>query len=483
MKRFFLSLGVVIVLLIGVLIFNAMRFTPQESAPSADITLIQPDDELLATQLAEALTFKTVSYEKGNPDNYASFTAFQEWLAATYPLVFEKAELVRLNTHTLLFRLKGQDAALKPVLFSAHYDVVPVNPGTERAWTYPPFGGVIKNGEVWGRGALDDKNSVITLMAAATHLLKENIVTQRDIYIALTHDEEIGSTDGAIAVTQWFKNKMITPAWSLDEGSYVLDGIVPGIDKGIASINLSEKGYLTLTLTAEGEGGHSSMPPQDTAVTILAAALMKLHDAPLPGGLEGISEKMYSDIARHMDFTKRLLFANMWLFKPLLNSVVGSSTSGNAMLRTTTAPTMLSGSVKSNVLPATATATINFRLHPRDSVESVTEWVREAINDDRVTVEAGEFTEPSPVASSSNEGFLQMVQTTRAVYPDAIITPGLTIAATDSRFYSEITDSYRFAPMVLRSEDLGSIHGTNEKISAANLVKAVQFYTALMAQQ
>ncbi len=320
-------------------------------------------------------------------------------------------------------------------------------------------------------------------MASVSGLLKTGFTPKQDIYVALTHDEELGSEDGAVALTQWFRDQSITPAWSLDEGSFVLDGIVPGVDKGIASINVSEKGYLTLKLIAHGEGGHSSMPPENTAVTVLAEALVKLKDAPLPGGLEGISEKMYGDIARNMDFSKRLLFANLWLFKPLLSSVLDDTKSGNAMMRTTTAPTMLSGSVKSNVLPATATATINFRLHPRDTVEDVVNWVTAAIDDERIDVEVGEFTEASPVAATDNDGFTQLVQTTRAVYPNAIITPGLTIAATDSRFYGDITNAYRFNPMVINNDDLEGFHGTNERISIENLVRATQFYTALMQQQ
>ena len=478
MLRFFKVVGVLLVGLLGVLIFNAVRYTPVENAPLKPMTLIHPDADKLAKQLSEAITFKTISWENGNPDDYAGFRAFQQWLEHTYPNVFEQLSLTRINTHTLLLRWNGKEGNAQPVLFSAHYDVVPVNPGTENEWSHSPFAGDIADGYIWGRGALDDKSAAIALMASVSGLLKTGFTPKQDIYIALTHDEELGSEDGAVAVTQWFRDQNITPAWSLDEGSFVLDGIVPGVDKGI----VSEKGYLTLKLTAHGEGGHSSMPPEETAVTVLAEALVKLKDAPLPGGLEGISEKMYGDIARNMDFSKRLLFANLWLFRPLLSSVLDDTNSGNAMMRTTTAPTMLSGSVKSNVLPATATATINFRLHPRDTVDDVVIWVTAAINDERVKLEVGEFIEASPVAATDQAGFIQLVQTTRAVYPEAIITPGLTIAATDSRFYGDITNAYRFNPMVINNDDLAGFHGTNERVSIENLVRATQFYTALMQQ-
>lgn len=483
MKRIGLTVFAGIVLLLAVLIVNALRFTPPPVASTdREMLTVEPDGQMLAQQLSQAITFKTISYETGNPDNYASFAAFSAWLENTYPAVFEQLTLHRINQHTLLFQWQGKTDA-PGVMFSAHYDVVPVNPGTENNWTHPPFAGDIADGMIWGRGALDDKSAAIALMASVSALLQQGFTPEHDIYIALTHDEELGSELGAQSVTRWFEDNKVPLAWSLDEGSFVLKDILPGIDKGIASINVAEKGFLTLTLTAKGAGGHSSMPPADTAVTILASAILKLKDAPLPGGLEGVSEQMYSNIARHMDFSKRLLFANMWLFRPLLNSILDDSTSGNAMLRTTTAPTMLSGSVKSNVLPATATATINFRLHPRDSVQSVVDWVTNAIDDERVTVAVMESTEPSTVSPTDNQGFNDLIASTQTVYPNSIITPGLTIAATDSRFYAAMTNAYRFNPMVITNEDLDGFHGTNEKISIENMVNAVKFYSALMQKQ
>lgn len=483
MKRIFLTLGAALGLLVIVLVVNTLRFTPPELAQADGKTIpIEPDGNVLARQLSEAITYQTISFEDGNKDNYAAFSAFTRWLETTYPLVFDTLVLHRINEHTLLLQWKGSTADA-PVLLSAHYDVVPVNPGTEQDWTHPPFAGVIDDGIIWGRGALDDKSAVIAMMASATALLEQGFTPKRDVYFSFTHDEELGSDLGAQSVVAWFEQRNIELAWSLDEGSFVLKDILPGLDKNIASINVAEKGFLTVKLTATGAGGHSSMPPQDTAVSILASAILKVRDAPLPGGLDGVSEDMYSNIARHMDFGKRMMFANMWLFKPLLNTVLDDSTSGNAMLRTTTAPTMLSGSVKSNVLPATATATINFRLHPRDTPEHVLAWIEAAIDDPRISMEAMESFPASTVAPSDNSGFADLVTSTQTVYPDAIVTPGLTIAATDSRFYAKTTNAYRFNPMVITNEDLDGFHGTNEKISIENMVNAVKFYASLIQKQ
>lgn len=483
MKRFFMSLAGVLVLLLGVLVFNAVRFSAPTtpSAPNYAIS-VAPNGDELAQQLSEAIQFQTLSEENGNADDKEAFDNFTAWLEQTYPQVFASLSVQRFNQHTLLLHWQGT-ANNAPVLFSAHYDVVPVNPGTEQDWQYPPFAGTIADGMIWGRGALDDKSTVVALMASVNALLAQNFSPTNDIYIAFTHDEELGSELGSQAVMTYFKENGINLAWSLDEGSFVLSGIAPGVDKDIASINVTEKGFLNLKLTASAAGGHSSMPPKDTAVTLLANALVKLHNAPLPGSLEGVSKQMYSNIARHMDFPKRFLFANMWLFKPLLNNFLASSPSGNAMLRTTTAPTMLSGSIKANVLPATATATVNFRLHPRDTIDDVITWVKNAIDDDRIKIAPLEAFEAANVAPSDTKGFADLSEAAGAIYADSIITPGITIAATDSRFYSQITDAYRFTPMVITLSDVESIHGTNEKVSIDNMINAVRFYAAVMQRQ
>lgn len=227
----------------------------------------------------------------------------------------------------------------------------------------------------------------------------------------------------------------------------------------------------------------SSMPPQDTAVSVLAEAIVNVKNAPVPGGLNGLGEEMYSNIAKHMDFSKRMLFANTWLFKPLIESSLSSSRAGNPMLRTTTAPTMLSGSVKANVLAQTATAKINFRVHLRDTVESVVDWVTQAIDDERVKINTIRAFTPSNIANSQSEGFNNIASVTRDVHGDVIVTPGLTIAATDSRFYSEITNAYRFNPMTLTPDYLSGFHGTNERIDEKNMVDAVSFYTRLMMHE
>ena len=473
------AFGLGLAVLTAVLLYRTMTLAlPEQQLPQP--TKVQPDPARLSANLAKAVQFKTISFDHGVVDRQA-FDAFVSWLAGTYPEFHQQASLTRLNDYTLLFHLKGRDRAAKPVLWSAHYDVVPVIPGTEKNWRHPPFAGSIADGYIWGRGTMDDKGSAIAMLEALSWLLQQSLLPEHDLYLALTHDEEVGSTKGSKAVSEWFKQQGIQLGWTLDEGSFVLDGMVPGVSQKVASINIAEKGYLNVELVASAAGGHSSMPPQETAVTILAEALLKLKQHQLPASLDGLPLQFYQRLAPAMGFTQRLFIANAWLFAPLIEAELAKLPAGNAMLRTTYAPTMLSGSVKSNVLPIEAKATVNLRIHPRDKVEAAVAHLNRVIDDPRVRLNAERGMEASTVSETENAAFRLLEQTSRKVHGDVLTLPGLTLGATDSRFYNDIAEAnYRYAPMVVTPQDLTGFHGTDERISQDNLVKAVQFYAELL---
>lgn len=480
-KKLLLALVAVIVVIAGVVVYRAAVFTPPPAAPVTPDSYAL-DGKAIAGRLAQAVRFATVSQQPPQPTDPVPFEQYIAWLETAYPEVHAALKREQLGNHALLFTWAGSDPTAQPVMLTAHYDVVPVVPGTEGKWTHPPFAGEIADGYVWGRGTLDDKGAMITMLEATTFLLKQGFKPKQTVYLAFGDDEEIGGEHGAAAIVAHLKAQKVRLAWSIDEGSFVLDGIVPGVAQPLASINIAEKGYLTLKLTAHGAGGHSSMPPHETAVGVLAAAIVKLQQAPVPGGLDGLSGEAFSAMARHMPFDKRVLFANQWLFAPLLNAALSKAASTNAMLRTTTAPTMLSGSVKENVLPIEATAVVNFRLHPRDTVEGVTDYVKKTIADERVTVTTvGEASNASAVAGTDTAGFRAMETAVRRSYGDVVVLPGLTIAATDSKHYGEISDNaYRFDPMRITPQDLTGFHGTNERLSLDNLVRATGFYIDLL---
>jgi carboxypeptidase PM20D1 len=480
LRKLLLGLGAVALVLTGVIVYRAAVFLPPEQAKLEPVTHVI-DAQAVAAHLSQAVQFATISQQPPMPIDPAPFDGFIAWLAATYPEVHQVLSREMLGNRTVLFKWAGKDSAAKPVMLTAHYDVVPVIPGTEAAWKHPPFAGEIAEGYVWGRGTLDDKSAVITILEAVTYLLKQGYQPPQTIFLSFGHDEELGGDTGAAAVVAHLKAQNIRLAWSLDEGSFVLDRIVPGLARPVASINVAEKGYLTVILSAHAAGGHSSMPPRETAVGILARAIVALQQAPLPGGLDGVSGEAFGVLARYMSFGMRVLFANQWLFGALIEREMAKLPSSNAILRTTTAPTMLSGSVKENVLPIEATAIVNFRLHPRDTPERVVEYVKNTIADDRVSVTMLRGYGASRVAAVDSPAFRAMAHAVRRVYADVVVAPGVTLGGTDSRHYETVSDNaYRFNPMMISTQELAGFHGTNERLSIENLVRATRFYIELI---
>ena len=479
MKRAAIAIAGLVILLAAIVLVRTINFTPKEDQ-TAEPSSLQVDRDRVAQHLSEAIKFKTVSKQKPSRPNPEAFEGFIKWFENAYPEV-HGATTRELINYTILLKWEGTDPDAQPILLTGHYDVVPVIPGTESMWKQPPYAGNIVDGYVWGRGALDDKSAVIAIMESATLLVKQGFQPKQTVYLSFGHDEEVSGKDGADMVAAHLKEQGIQLEWSLDEGSFVIEGMMPGIEKPVASINVAEKGYATLRLIATGAGGHSSMPPSRTAVGELAEAITKLQTAPFRGGVDGIVGDMLNQLGRHMSFTQRMAIANQWLFGSTVASTIGNTPAGNAMMRTTIAPTMLSGSIKENVLPIRATATINFRIHPRDSVDGVVEHVRKAIQNDNIEIKVLGGNEASNIADIQSRSYTAIEKTTRQLFPDAVIAPGLTVAATDSRYYSKVSDNaYRFNPMIVGPSDLATFHGTNEKISIDNLEKATVFYAQLL---
>ena len=474
---------------IGISLIVAVRtllHSPPEALSSNALNNKLPPDvdaSNIALHLSQAIQFPTISFQDKTKFQAGEFKKFVTWVLNTYPETAKSMELQRLGEFSLLFKWQGSEAHLKPVLLTAHYDVVPVIPGSEALWSHPPFDGIIDNDNVWGRGALDDKSAVISMLEATELLITQGFKPTRTVYLSFGHDEELGGPNGAANVTRHLQSKDVQLLWSLDEGSFVTKNIIAGINNPVATINVAEKGSVTLQIIATADGGHSSMPPKNNAVAVLAEAITKLQNHPVPGGLVGLSAEMLDQLSRHMPFVQRMVFANLWLFGGMLDSTLSASPMTNAMLRTTTAPTMLSGSVKVNVLPIEAIATVNFRLHPRDTIQGLEDYVNSIVAHEQISVIRPENNgiAASEVSDWSSEGFQLIAQSVRAVYGNIAVAPGLMVAGSDSRHYSKVADnSFRFNPMLVGPEDLTGFHGTNEKISIDNLVKATQTYALII---
>ena len=481
-KRILKLVGVLLLVLVAVQAFNTVRFKPQNTA-SRTVDLPPVDSAAVAVRLGQAIRFQTISKVAGQTERGPAFQGFIDWLVDTYPAANNAMTRVMVGELTPIYRWEGSDETLEPILLTAHYDVVPVAQGGQADWQQKPFSGVIADGFIWGRGALDDKGAVVAIMEAIEALVKTGFTPKRTVYLSFGHDEEIGGSQGAASVAAYFKEQGIQMAWSLDEGSMILKDVIGGLDMPVASINVAEKGYLSLDITASAEGGHSSLPPRETAVSTLAAAVTRLQLAPVPGGLTGASKEFFDALGPHFSLSKRVLFANQWFYRPLLEMVLSGAPATDAMMRTSKAPTMLVGSAKDNVLPQKAIATVNFRIHPRDTIDSIISHTHDMIDNEdiEVAIREGFGNEPSAVSDKDGAGFKALSQTFRQVFGDLIVVPGLTVAATDSVHYSKVSDnSYRINPFVFTGEDIKRLHGRNERISVEAMGLAVQFYGMLI---
>jgi carboxypeptidase PM20D1 len=364
-----------------------------------------------------------------------------------------------------------------------HLDVVPVDGGSEKDWAFEPFAGKIAGGYILGRGTLDDKVTVIGVLEAVEHLLSGGFQPERTIYLAFGHDEEVSGTQGAVNIVKLFSGRKLDFEYILDEGGAISEGIMPNMSKPVAMVGIAEKGFVSLRLTCKGEGGHSSMPPLHTAIGILSAAIRRLEDNQLPVRLAGATQKMFEYLAPEMPFITRLAVANQWLLGGLLKGQLGKTNSGNALLRTTTAATVIKGGVKDNVIPINAEAIVNFRIIPGETVESVRRHVIRTIENPgiKVSILGDKGNNPSPVSEVDSWGFGTIQKTIHQIYPNTIVCPNLVVGATDARYFTGLSRHvFRFIPMHLKPEDLKRIHGTNERIAVADFGDCVKFYVQLI---
>jgi len=475
----FLTLAVALAAVVGV---NALLVT----GSSAEAVVAAPpravDAGRVAEILAGAVRIPTVSEASGGPPAVA-LAALRTHLEASFPRVFATLGRELRADGTLVLRWPGSDGSLAPVVLLAHQDVVPVPEASRAAWSRPPFAGEIAGGFVWGRGALDDKGSLVAILAAVESLLAEGFAPKRPVTVVLGPDEEVGG-DGQRAFAAELAARGVRPAMVLDEGMPIGRGLMPGVARPVALIGVAEKGYASFELVARGEGGHSSMPPRESAISILAAALARLTAEPLPARADAPLWSTLAAVAPAADLRTRLALANLWLFRPLVARQLAASPSSDAMLRTTLAPTILAAGVKENVLAPEARAVVNLRLLPGDTRQAAAAEIRRRVADERVAVgptAEGIGDPPSPVSDADGWGFLTLARSVREVVPDAVVAPALMVGATDARHYAGVCDQvFRFAPIELGPDDLPRFHGVDERISIENLERAVRVYARLL---
>ncbi|GAA4408624.1 M20 family peptidase [Nibrella viscosa] len=482
MKRLLRLLLSALLVLIVVLLVRTILFTSKQPANVSPAAAVPVSDSAVA-RLAQALRLRTVSYADYSLVDTTQFDQFIRFLERSYPLVHSRLKRETFNQYGLLYLWPGRNPALKPVLLMGHYDVVPVIQGTERMWKRPPFAGLVENGYIYGRGTLDDKTTVLGILEATEFLLQSGFQPERTIYLAFGQDEEASGNRGARTIAQALRSRNLTFEYVLDEGGTIKTDGMPGLIRPVALIGIAEKGYVSLELSAVGKGGHSSMPPPRTSIGLVAEAVATLEKNPFPARLDAGANHLFSYVGPEMSFGQRLVFANRWLFGPVIKQILAKGNSSNAMIRTTTAPTIFQAGVKDNVLPIEAKATINFRILPGETPATVANRVREVINNEEVTVtELGVFSSnPSPVSDPRAPAFQRLSQTIKSVFPDVIVTPYLVVGATDSRFFTGLSPNvYRFLPTRMNDEEIKSVHGTNERIPISDYKQIIRFYATLL---
>lgn len=469
-------------LLLLVMIFNAWR----NSGPEFAVAPERPELDLpaMARRLGAAIAIPTISVDGAEPE-WARFQELHALLETQFPRVHAELERELVADASLLYRWRGREAC-PAVLLAAHQDVVPVEPGTEALWTHPPFSGTVADGSIWGRGAIDDKGSLMAILEALEYLLAAGATPPCDVYLAFGHDEEVSGFGGARAIADLLQSRAVALDYVLDEGGAITLGAIPGTEVPLATIGVAEKGYVSVRLLARSEGGHSSMPPRRTAIGRLARAVARLEEHRPDSDLSAVQRELLRRIAPETDPMQRLVLSNLWISAPLVDSLLAGAPASDATLRTTTAPTLFHAGIKDNVLPQQAEAVVNFRIRLGDSVAGVLQHVRETVDDDGIEIAAidGFQSEPTQQAASWNHpAFHHIERSLRAVSPEArlVVAPFVTSGGTDARHYATLTPNlYRFLPATLSAEMLASFHGNNERLPIDEYQRMVRFYIALL---
>jgi len=481
-RRILLALLALVLVLVAAVAVNTMR----QGSRQLDVPPAPPlalDDKVVAEKLAGALRFQTVSSLTDPELNAAEFRKLQAYLQQRFPKLHATLQRETVGGLSLLYTWKGTDPSAKPIALMAHQDVVPIESGTEAKWHARPFAGEIRDGYVWGRGAWDDKGNLIAQMQAIEMLLEAGFQPRQTVYLIAGADEEVSGLRGAKQIAALLQQRGVKLDFVIDEGLFIAEGLMPGIARPTGLIGIAEKGYISVVMTAKGTPGHASAPPPtgQTAISKMSVALRKLDEEQLPAKLQGVAREMFETLAPEMTGFQRVALSNLWLFGPLVQPQLEKAGATNAMLRTTTALTIVQAGNKDNVIPGQAEATVNFRIMPGETRQTVLQHVRDKVGPDFELRELDGAVDPTGVSPTSAPSYQVLNRTLRSLFPEVLVTPALYVAGSDSHHFTGLTDNiYRFSPVRVKPEDLPRLHGTDERIAVANLGEMVRFYHQLL---
>uniref|UniRef100_A0A8C2RRX7 Peptidase M20 dimerisation domain-containing protein n=1 Tax=Capra hircus TaxID=9925 RepID=A0A8C2RRX7_CAPHI len=438
---------------------KGLRGTESQREPRIPSQFSQEQRIAMKEALKGAIQIPTVSFSPKEL-NTTALAEFGEYIRKVFPTVFHTSfirhEVVGNYSH--LFAIKGSDPSMQPYMLLAHIDVVPA---PDKGWDVPPFSGLERDGFIYGRGTLDNKNSLMAILQALELLLIRNYIPRRSFFIALGHDEEVSGINGAQKISALLQARGV----QLSGGpSLVLS----------YRVSVSEKGAINLMLQVNMTPGHSSAPPKETSIGILAAAVSRLEQTPMPNMFgSGPLRMALEQLANEFPFPTNIVLNNLWLFRPLVSRLMERNYVTNPMVRTTAALTMFNAGIKENVIPPVAEAIINFRIHPAQTVQEVLKLAKDIVADDRVQFHVLDAFDPLPISPSDDQalGYQLLRQTIQSVFPEVnIVAPGTCIGNTDSRHYLNLTTGiYRFNPVYLQPQSFS--RGGDNQMTGKNLVE------------
>ena len=459
-----------------ILATRALCFKPK-AQPQVDNTAVSFDKDSAVAALQKLVQCKTISYNDKNLEDNIEFQKLEALLPELYPHVFRVCTLQKLPDRALLFRWPGKSSE-RPAVMMAHYDVVPAD---EEKWEKAPFAGTLEAGVLWGRGTLDTKATFNGILFGANTLISQGFVPENDVYFAFSGGEEVNGK-GAVNIVDYFISNKIQPALVLDEGGAVVENVFPGLKKPCGLIGIAEKGMMNVRYSVVSSGGHASAPLPKTPITTLAKACRSVVEHPFKMQLTKPAAEMFDTLARESSFVYKLIFANLWCFKPILDMICkGSGGDMNALVRTTTAFTQAQGSNARNVIPTEASLVSNMRLNPADSVASATEYLRKTVNDPDVKIEVLESFEPSPISETGCDSWNKIAAAVAETWQGCVVSPYLMVQCSDARHYGRLSRHvYRFSAMDLTNEERKTIHGNNERIRVECLHRSVGFFIRIL---
>lgn len=438
------------------------------------------DAQRVQRHLSQAISIKTISNPDDSKVDWKEFERFHKFLEDEYPLTHKALKREKISQASLLFTWQGKNPELDGIALLSHQDVVPVSKSTENDWEHPAFEGYNDGEYIWGRGALDMKNHLICVMEAVETLLEEGYQPERNVYLCFGHNEEIvaGTNNGAQAIADTLKERGVHLIATLDEGGAIIPANVKGILEGnLAGIGIAEKGYADFKITVKAKGGHSSQPPKHTAAGEIAKVVKDLESHQFKAKLLPSVKNLFNIIGKRTSYPARLIMCNIGILKPLVLQVMKKFPPAATFVRTTTACTMLEGSPAANVLPQTASVTVNFRQLPGTSLKDTEEHIRRVVRNKSIDIELLKGKEASYVSPTDTKAFDVLTQLSHQIDKHNIVAPYLVMGGTDTYHYENICENlYRFAPFTISTQLMLTTHSTNERVPVEQLTVGVEFF-------